>query len=183
MSSAKLLPRILGAILVLFVVVTAWAVTVNGALEPAKLDVEYFNSGAGDGLLLLRFFLALCVSALSIAWALQKTSALRRLARLALVPTVFLVLIGSVTVLTRYAPGYSETGFLDLLRAHQAGHPMTKAGVAARLGKPLMTASRPGGATTWSYTFMPSGGFGWPKRTFTFDSQGVLVDMLFLDEP
>jgi hypothetical protein len=183
MSAAKWLPRLLGAILLVFGAVTVWAVTVNGFLEAPRLNVEYFNAGAGDGIFLLRLVLALGASIVSVSWAFQRGSVGSRLARLAVVPGVFLILAGSVVLLNRYAPGYSEEKFLGIVRAHQNGEAVTIADVTARLGKPLMTASRPGGYTTWSYTFTPSGGFGWPKRTVTFDSEGVLVDTLYLDEP
>jgi hypothetical protein len=180
----KWLPWTLATILAAFTAVTVWAVTVNGILEPAKLDVDYFYCGAGDNILLLRLFLAFCASCLSVSWAiLQKAPVWLRLARLAIAPAVILVLAGSVKMLDRYAPSYSENAFMDLASAHRKGEVVTVAEVRARLGNPLMTASRPAGLTIWSYTFTPSGGFGWPKRTLTFDSQGVVVDFLHLDEP
>jgi len=92
MSAAKWLPRVRGAILLVFGAATVWAVTVNGFLEPPRLNVEYFNAGAGNGIFLLRLVLALGASIVSVSWAFQRGSVGRRLARLAVVPGVFLIL-------------------------------------------------------------------------------------------
>ena len=183
MVSSKLIPIALAAVLVVFAVTTAWAMTVTGILEPSGIDVKHFEAGAGNDLLLLRARLVLVASGLAILWALHRGSIATRLKRVAVVPAVFLILVWSVTSLDRSAPGYSEEKFLEVLQAHQDGQSLTLADVTARLGNPLVTASMPGGGMIWSYTYTPSGGFGWDKRTLTFDSRGVLVEVLHLDEP
>lgn len=180
---SKWIPRVVGSMLLVFVAATAWAMTVQGIFEPAKLDVDYFYVGAGNNLLLVRLFLALGVSALSILWVFRPGSIAARLARLALIPAVLLTFEWSVISLDRYAPDFSEEHFVEILKAQRNGKVLMRAEVTARLGKPLMTASRPDGSVRWSYTFTPSGGFGWPKRVLTFDSRGALVDALHLDEP
>jgi hypothetical protein len=181
--SSKLIPIALAATLVVFGAMTAWAMTVTGIFEPSAIDVEHFDAGAGNDLLLLRARLVLVASGLAVIWALHRGSIAIRLKRVAVVPSVFLILIWSVASLNRFAPGYSEEKFLEVLQARQNGQLLTFADVTARLGSPLVTASEPGGRMIWSYTYTPSGGFGWDKRTLTFDSRGVLVEVLHTDEP
>jgi len=179
----KLIPVALVAILVVFGVTTAWAMTVTGFFEPAGIDVQHLDAGAGNDLLLLRVRLVLVASGLAILWAFRSEGTAARLKRLAVVPSAVLILIFSVASLNRSAPGYSEEKFLEVLKAHQKGQPLTLAEVTARLGRPLATAPRPEGQLIWSYTYTPSGGFGWQKRLLTFDSRGALVDVLRIDEP
>ena len=157
--------------------------TVTGIFEPPGIDVEHFEAGAGNDLLLLRACLVLLASGLAILWALHRGSIATRLKRVAVVPAVVLVLVWSMASLDSSAPGYSEEKFLEILQAHQNGQSLTFTDVTARLGSPLVTASEPGGRMIWSYTYTPSGGFGWEKRALTFDSRGVLVEVLHLDEP
>jgi hypothetical protein len=180
---SKLIPIALAATLVVFGVTTAWAMIVTGIFEPSGIDVEHFEAGAGNDLLLLRACLVLVASGLAILWGLYRGSVATRLKRVAVVPSVFLILVWSVASLDRVAPGYSEEKFLEVLQAHRNGQSLTFADVTARLGSPLVTASEPGGCMTWSYTYPPSGGFGWDKRILTFDSRGALMEVWHLDEP
>jgi hypothetical protein len=180
---SKLIPIALVAILVAFGVTTAWAMTVTGFFEPAAIDVPHLDAGAGNDLLLLRARLVLVASGLAILWAFRSESTAARLKRLAVVPLAVLIFNFSVASLNRFAPGYSEEKFLEILKAHQQGQRVTQAEVTARLGRPLATAPRPEGRVIWSYTYTPSGGFGWPKRFLTFDSRGTLVDVFHFDEP
>jgi hypothetical protein len=173
----------LAATLGVFGVTTAWAMTVTGIFERSGVDVGHFEAGAGNDLLLLRGCLVLVACGLAIIWAFQRGSIATRLKRVAVAPGVLLIFVWSVVSLNRFAPGYSEEKFLEALEAHQNGELLKSADVTARLGSPLVTASMPGGHLIWSYTYTPSGGFGWPKRTFTFDSRGVVVDVWYLDEP
>jgi hypothetical protein len=181
--SSKLIPVALAATLVVFGVTTAWAMTVTGIFEPSGIDVEHFDAGAGNDLLLLRACLVLVASGLAILWALHRGSIAARVKRVAVVPFVCLILVWSVASLDRSAPGYSEEKFLEVLQARRNGQSLTVADVTARLGRPLVTASKPGGRMIWSYTYTPSGGFGWDKRTLTFDSRGALVEVSHFDEP
>lgn len=183
MISSKLIPIALAATLAVFGVTTAWAMTVTGVFEPSGIDVEHFEAGAGNDLLVLRACLVLVASGLAILWTVQRGSIASRLKRVAVVPSVVLILVWSVASLDRVASGYSEEKFLEVLQAHRNGQSLTSADVTARLGNPLVTASEPRGRTTWSYTYTPSGGFGWDKRTLTFDSRGALVEVWHLDEP
>lgn len=181
--SSRLIRIALAVTLVVFGITTAWAMTVTGIFEPSNIDVEHFEAGAGNDLLLLRFCLVLVASGLAILWALHRGSIATRFKRAAVVPSAFLILVWSVSSLDRFAPGYSEKKFLEVLQAHRNGQLLTLADVTARLGSPLATASRPGGRMIWSYTYTPSGGFGWDKRILIFDARGALVEAWHFDEP
>ncbi len=87
------------------------------------------------------------MSGLAILWACQRGTLGARLTRLAVIPGVFLILIWSVLSLDRFAPGFSEKKFLEVLEAQQNGQVLTVADVEARLGRPLMTVSRADGRT------------------------------------
>jgi hypothetical protein len=179
---AVLLSRVIAAGLLAWSIATAWAWTVTGAFEPASLDVDYFDAGAGNDLLLARGCLALGLAFLAVLWACLPGTPSRRLLRLAIAPSILMVLLWSVASLDRTSPGFSEAKFMEVLEAHQAGQKFSLQDVWLRLGNPLMTARR-GDHLMYSYTFTPSGGFGWHKRVLTFDAQGLLIDVLYLDEP
>jgi len=180
---AKSVPIVLGLILVAFGIATAWAMTVQGIFEESSLDVDHLNAGAGNDLLLWRAFLALGAGGLAIIWTFLPGSVAVRLARLAVAPSVLVILVWSVTSLDRFAPGFTEEKFMDVIEAHHRGELVMTTDAIAKLGSPLMTASTSDGDTIWSYTYTPSGGFGWPKRFLTFDAQGRLVYTSSFDEP
>lgn len=179
----KRLPLLLALTVAAFAGLTLWAMTIDGILEPASLDVDYYYCGAGDNLLLLRGLLVLVASGLALSWAFHQGNAMARLARLAIIPCLFLMFSWSVSSLDRSTPGFSEDKFLEVLWAQRGGKVFTLAQVRDRLGPPLMTAEGESGKLLWSYTFTPSGGFGWRKRVLTFDSRGVLQDVVHFDEP
>lgn len=52
--AAAVLTRLIAACFLAWSLVTAWAWTINGVLEPATLDVDYYEMGAGGDLLLKR---------------------------------------------------------------------------------------------------------------------------------
>jgi hypothetical protein len=68
--AAAVLPRLIGACFLVWSLVTAWAWTINGVLEPATLDVDYYEVGAGGDLLLVRVGLAIAIAFLAVLWAL-----------------------------------------------------------------------------------------------------------------
>lgn len=183
MTRSTWIPRVLSATLIALGVTTIWAMTITGIFEQSDIQVDYFDTGAGNDLLLLRAILALAACGLSIVWACQHGSIMARLRRAAVGPCVLLLAAWSVVSLDRFAPGYSEKEFLAVQRAHLDGKILTLEDVRARLGSPLATAAGPEGGTIWSYSFTPSGGFGWQKRTLVFDSQGLLEQVSHFDEP
>ena len=180
--AAKVLPRLIALSFLAWAAASVCAWTVTGILEPATLDVDYFEVGAGNELLLVRGSLAIGIALLAALWACCRGTLRARLLRLALAPCVLWLFFWSVSSLDRTAPGFSQQRFEQIVSAHQAGRPFTIRDVRARLGAPLIIR-HDGDFVTYSYTFTPSGGFGWQKRVFNFDPQGFLVDFLANDEP
>lgn len=178
---ARLLPRLMAACLFFWGLATAWAVTVTGVLEPATLDVDYYIMGAGNDLFLFRLGLTLAITLLAVVWAFVEGTPGMRLLRLFIAPCVLFLFTLSVGGLDRTSPGFSQEQFLQIVTDHLDGRKVTLSEVQ-RLGKPLIVA-RYGDRLVYSYTFTPSGGFGWHKRALTFDPHGNLIDFLNLDEP
>jgi hypothetical protein len=180
--ASGLLPRLVAAGLLIWGIATAWSCTVNGVLEPATLDVDYFDAGAGDDLLVMRAGLAFAIALLASLWACLPGTLRARLVRLALAPCILLLFYESVVRLDRATPGYSEARFMQVVDAHQAGQQFSPRDVRARLGAPLI-AEWQGDELTYSYTFTPSGGYGWKKRILRFDKKKHLISTTSFNEP
>jgi len=180
--ASKLFARLIATSLLVWGVATAWAMTIEGVLEPARLDVDYYEMGAGDDLLVFRLKLALGLALLAVLWTFVKGTPGARLRRLAIAPCILVLFILSVVSLDRTAPGFSEAEFLRIVEAHLAGRAVSLRDVRRRLGQPLIVV-KDRDSLVYSYTFTPSGGFGWHKRVLAFDSRGNLVDFLNMDEP
>ena len=166
----------------LFLAVTVWSVTVTGALEPSAVHVDHFIAGAGNGLLLLRGALAMAAVLLMTLATFQAKSAASRLSFAGIALLVLPVFLWSCVGLERWAPGYSETAFSALLERHHSGVAISKHEVIATLGPPLASGTYETGETVWSYSYMPSGGFGWNKRIVVI--RGDVVGYAYrMDEP
>ena len=166
----------------LFGIVTLWSVTVRGIFEPARLDVAHFDAGAGSPLLLLRGGLA-CIATLLLGALVffrrpLQSRLLSAVSALLIVP----VFIWSCIGLERWAPGYVESTFTSLLSRYSDGQPITGRQVFAAIGRPVFTGLLPTGETVWSYSYMPSSGFGWHKRIFWLHDDQI-VRVYSLDEP
>src|SRR5712671_1887157 len=148
----------------LFVLVTLWFVTVRDIFESARLDVAHFDAGAGDLFLLLRGGLAIIATLLLGASMFFHQSWRSRL--LIAVTALFIVpvFLWSCFGLECWAAGYSDSSFAALSQRHSDGQSLTAQQVLAALGQPVFTGPRPDGETVWSYSYMPSSGFGWHKR-------------------
>ncbi len=180
--AAVLLPRLIAAGCLVFALATTWAWTITGILEPATLDVDYLEMGAGNDLLFVRATLALAVAFLTTGWAFLNGTCATRLLKLGLALTILAVFELSVTSLDRAAPGFSDARFQEVIGDHLEGRKLTIDDIRKRLGKPLMMY-RDDRNVAYAYTFTPSGGFGWHKRFLTFDAEGRLVDFNNMDEP
>lgn len=150
----------------LFVLVTFWSVTVQGVFEPARLDVSHFDAGAGDFLLLVRGGLAIFSTLLLGALVFFRQSWTSRLPTAVAALLIVPIFLWSCLGLERWAEGYSESSFAALLQRHGDGESLTAQEVLAALGEPVFTGRRPTGETLWSYSYMPSSGFGWNRRIF-----------------
>ncbi len=174
--------KIAGGSSLAFFGVTLWFITARGVLEPARLDADHFDAGAGDDWLLVRAGLALgSAILLGIMAGRPGSRRVRLVAALCALLTVP-VFIWSCLGLQRWAPQYSEQSFQELLDRHRGGEALDTRDVVTTLGQPLFTGSHPGGTVVWSYSYMPSAGFGWDKRILWFDNDRVSY-LYSLDEP
>lgn len=167
---------------ILFALVTLWSVTVRGVFEPARLDVAHFDAGAGDMFLFVRGGLAVIATLLlGILMFFQQPWRFRLLIA---VTALFIVpvFLWSCLGLERWAAGYADSSFAALLQRHDDGQSLTAQQVLAALGQPVFTGSRPAGELVWSYSYMPSSGFGWHKRVFWLRDDTV-TRVYSLDEP
>jgi len=172
-----------GSTVALFLLATLWSVTVTGFFEPASLAVSHLDAGAGNSFLIVRAALA-AVASLSLLACFALASRLST--RITLVAAAFAlvgVFVWSAVGIERYAPRFSEEAFQRLCVAQGQTPPLTSPEVARLLGPPLIAETLPSGALVWSYTYMPSGGFGWHKRIVRFGIDGRVTDVLRMDEP
>ena len=152
------------------------------SFEPTELVPPHWEAGAGSYALILRFFLALTMSVSMVILAVVDRGLLKRviLAIFAVLPmTVF---IQSVSFLEREAPDFNEQAFTRVMHQHLEGQSFSKSEVLLLVGPPLIDATSDQGGC-WSYTYTPSGGFGFRKRMFCFDDQDQLVDHSWGSEP
>lgn len=165
---------------ILFCALTIWGATVRGIYEKPNLD--NFIAGAGDGWLLLRGALALTTAALLLAllfvpqrWYLRP---------LLIVGAVLVIWIfgWSCESLQRWAPGYSEAKFLALKSRFDSHQSLTTNDFLNALGPPIVTGHRATGELLWSYSFMPSSGFGWDKR-IVYSRDGEVTEVQHFSEP
>ena len=158
---------------ILFCIATLWSVTARGIFEIARFDVAHFDAGAGNIWLLVRGVLAVVTASLLGALVFFSRSLRSRLliatSSLLIVP----MFIWSSLGLERWAQGYSESSFTALLSRHFTGEALTSENILAEIGRPLFTGLRPTGETVWSYSYMPSSGFGWHKRIFWLQANRV----------
>jgi hypothetical protein len=166
----------------LFALTTLWSVTVQGVFETARFDVPHFDAGAGDLFLLLRGGLAIIATLLLGVSMLFRQSWRSRL--LIAVSGLFIVpvFLWSCLGLERWAAGYADPSFAALSQRYSAGQSLTAQQVLAALGQPVFTGSRPDGETVWSYSYMPSSGFGWHKRIVWLHGDTV-TRVYSIDEP
>jgi hypothetical protein len=171
------------AVALAFVLATGWAVTVTGIFEPTRSDAPHYWTGAGNDLLLIRGGLAILLTPLLMLDALLRrgwrAKALFGLLALLVLPLFLWSCLG----LERWAPGYSEAGFINIVRQHHTQRVVvTEQDVLAAIGSPLLTGVRETGEAVWFYSYMPSGGFGWHKRVLWLQD-GVVTYTYAQDEP
>lgn len=134
-------------------------------------------------MLIARFVLALFsfTFLLWLAWTTREfrvASWLLGLAGLAAVP----IFQWSCESIQRWAPNYSEPAFREVLESLRDGDVVQADAVLSSLGPPFVKGITSNGDEAWSYSYMPSGGFGWDKRILVVQ-QGVVVSGYSLDEP
>lgn len=170
------------AALLAFAGLTLWSVTVRGAFEQPRLDVEHFDAGAGDVWLIVRAGLAVATTVLLGISAVVAPSVLARACRavVALLPVP--IFLWSCIGVERWGPRYTEAAFAGLAQRFRESEPLTEEKVIEAVGRPLFTTVDPDGSGVWSYSFMPSSGFGWHKRILHFRGDTVSA-FRYWDEP
>ncbi len=165
-----------------FLLLTAYDMTVYGFYEPLEMFPPHYNAGAGSWTFLIRFCLALASVFCFIGLiASYRTWGTRFLATF-LVPLPLVLLSYSITLVEKVAVGFDDESFSAVVHEHHRGDQITKEDALARLGSPLMVEKQKE-EEIWSFTYMPSGGFGWRKRLLIFDEKGQLVRTFRFDEP
>jgi len=178
----KLIRTSAGIASLLFVAATAWSVTVTGFFEETQPNPPHFIAGAGNELLLVRGGLAVLVTLLLLAAVFfvpgRRAKAITALGALLAIP----LLLWSSVGIERWAPRFSERAFSTIFERYDRHQRVSVAEVVTVLGPPLYTSGGPLGEAQWSYSYMPSGGFGWHKRMIQFEN-GFVSSMYSLDEP
>jgi len=166
-----------------FFALTIYSVTITGYFEEARIDVAHFSAGAGSYLLILRTILCLAGVIALLVVAHSSTRALHKVLILSCAVAVPVAFFWSCLGLERWAPGYTETAFSTLVdKFNLADEPISPQEVVAAIGPPLCESVYGRGGSTWSYSFMPSGGFGWSKR-IVFIENDIVKDIWAFNEP
>jgi hypothetical protein len=165
-----------------FLAACLWSLTVQGFFETASRNVPHYASGAGDYFLIFRLFLALAITLMIFLLVVMEKGFRQKLLALLAVPLPIAILYFSVLSLTRWSDGFSEGKFLTLQKRFEGGSILQTSMVLRELGDPLIIDDIDG-KQCWSYSYMPSGGFGWPKRTICFSESGIVSLVYSLDEP
>ena len=93
---------------------------------------------------------------------------------------VVVVFLYSIEGVEKYSDSFNEDVFFKIVKEVREGRSHTKDSIRALLGEPICK-SRSG--SLWSYSYMPSCGFGWTKRMVEFDNEGFVVRCICFSEP
>lgn len=172
-----------------FALLTLWDVTVNGLFESPDLDADHFIAGAGKFSIVVRFWLCLASVICLLIWLPFRFKLKPVLLKLSSAILVVGVFAWSALGLERFSPSYSEDVFQGIVDKFRVKKFVNARHVRKVLGEPLVSGRqdilikyRPH-EEAWLYSYMPSCGYGWQKRVIYFDSQGQMVDYLYMDEP
>ena len=171
-------PRAIIAVIcvALFLVITLWDVTVNGVYEPAIINADHFEAGAGKGSFIVRSgFLVLSAMALLVwvSWPFNLKVIILKLSAVLLLGCFLVYIYGwSATGLERFSPNYDELAYQEIVTRFDKGEKITAEQVRASLGSPLVSGEQDNtgpGKDVWLYSYMPTSGYGWQKRVIYFD--------------
>jgi hypothetical protein len=166
-----------------FLAYSGWRIIFSGVMEEASFDVEHRAAGAGDLGLVAQLVGMLATMVLAFAWLwTERRRGLKWVAACLLVisPVIFYF---TARGLQRFPPTYSEGAFQKLCQRFREDIPLRAEDVIAELGAPLMKRKLPDGNSQWSYSYMPSCGFGWDKKNVFVDSSGRVIEIYSFSEP
>jgi hypothetical protein len=160
---------------VLFLLLAVY--TLQGRIfEVPSTRVAHFVAGACNFGLILLFPLALLICILSLKeWsdrAVENKGDGKVYLLFAVLP--FLILFSILLGFQKWAPGYDEEAFTSVVVAYENGTLLSTDEVLDMVGPPLIQDEIDNGKL-WSYTYMPSTGIGWTKRTIYFDEAGNMT--------
>jgi hypothetical protein len=180
----RVVAGILLATVAAFLAVTLYDVTINGCLEPVSLFPDHFDAGAGSTTFVVRVALLLAILVLVpfVIWRPDRALVSAVRTSIAAVLSLF-VMVWSACGIQREARQYDHAVFDEVVQQIISGRELSKRDVVARLGPPLVSGLCGDDYECWSYTYMPSGGFGWQHRVVSFDRAGRVVSWIGNDEP
>jgi uncharacterized membrane protein len=176
----KMIKKISVVAISLFALITFYDLLFNGWFESSSTEVGWYYCGAGSYTLLTRFVLVPISVLLSIIMIFQKQPIINRAAWLCAVLIIPVVFAYSADGIERYSKSYDEEIFQQVVHEISEGEQHTQSSVRALLGKPLSMDKK---GSVWSYTYMPSCGFGWTKRTIEFDEEEKAIGYDNYSEP
>ncbi|MBN1429583.1 MAG: hypothetical protein JXB07_14530 [Anaerolineae bacterium] len=179
--------RISRATLSTLVIYTLFAVVVIYMLqarftEKPSILVDHFMAGAGSLSLFVLCPLGMAAGLLPlVAWPVPSRPGSSRLHLIAMALPI-IIMFAAMIGLERRAPQYNYETFERLVATYESGSVVTREQALELLGAPL-SREQIDEREVWSYTYMPSTGFGWHKRILVFDETGQMVAFTNFDEP
>jgi len=155
-----------------FALVTIYDLLFNGWFEASSIDVDWWEAGAGSITFMIRFLLVAESLVLAVILVFMKQPVMTRVTWLGLILIIPLLFAYSARGIERYSESYDESVYQQITLESVEGKQHTKETVQSLLGTPL---SKEWDDSIWSYTYMPSCGWGWTKRTFHFDDDGAVI--------
>lgn len=156
----------------LFMLITLYDLLFHGWFEPSTIEVDWWVAGAGTTTLTIRFILLAVSVVLASIMIFQKQSIIQRVAWVSIALIIPPIFVYSASGIERYSASYREDLYQQIIQESEAGKVHTKDSVQSLLGTPL---SKDRNDSIWSYTYMPSCGWGWTKRTVKFDNQDRVI--------
>ncbi|HZU87095.1 MAG TPA: hypothetical protein VFF78_06405 [Anaerolineaceae bacterium] len=156
--------------------------------ETPSIMVDHFAAGAGSIWLFILPVFTLLMSILPFAVWPPPARTVGLILRIAATILPLVITYALISGLQRYAPHYDEKQFIQLITEFDKGSNFTQQEVQARLGEPLSREKIKHEMDSvdreyWSFTYMPSTGFGWNKRIIIFSTRGFMIDYDNMDEP
>ena len=150
-------------------------------IEQPTIQVDHFVAGAFSPLICIGYPLAFILCLLPVTlWppAINRKGIALRIVG-TIVPLILAVLV--VNIQEQTAAGFNEQAYTEIITNYDLGTAITTEDVLDLLGEPL-SKEEINGRFIWSYTYMPSTGWGWNKRILSFDLNGNMVGYNNIEE-
>ena len=165
----------------LFGLITLYDLLFNGWFEPASMNVWWWDVGAGTLTTTIRFFLVPIVTLCLIIMAFLEKRFISRLCWLLVIPIVVATFIYSTSGIERYSENFIDSSFRKIISDIVDNESTyTQEDILRLIGEPLVKENN---NRDWLYSYMPSSGWGWNKRSFHFDEYGDVDSWSCYSEP